>query len=187
MSGERWVVSGLTVFAGLIVSACVCRTLDSAAFNSADAATQGRAERGLTIAPVPLNLIGKDRAMVGLGSYIVNAESACNDCHTNPPYESGHDPFKGGDGKVNASGYLKGGTNMGNGVTAPDLTPDAKGLPGGLTLEVFANAINSGHASGGPAGRILQVMPWPIYRQMTADDQRAVYEYLSAIPSSRAR
>ena len=31
-------------------------------------------KRGFEIAPVPLNLEGKNRALVGLGSYIVNAQ-----------------------------------------------------------------------------------------------------------------
>ena len=31
--------------------------------------------------------------------------------------------------------------------------------------------------------RILQVMPWPTYRNMSDHDLRAVYEYLRAIPS----
>ncbi len=29
----------------------------------------------------------------------------------------------------------------------------------------------------------LQVMPWPVYRNMTDLDLRAIYEYLRAIPS----
>ncbi len=33
---------------------------------------ESRIQRGLEIAPVPLNLKGKNRALVGLGSYIVN-------------------------------------------------------------------------------------------------------------------
>jgi len=32
-------------------------------------------------------------------------------------------------------------------------------------------------------GHILQVMPWPVYRNMTDGDLRAIYEYLRAIPS----
>ncbi len=31
-------------------------------------------------------------------------------------------------------------------------------------------------------GDLLQVMPWPIYKNMTDHDLRAIYEYLSAIP-----
>ena len=29
---------------------------------------------------------------------------------------------------------------------------------------------------------LLQVMPWPIFSKMTDREQRAIYEYLSAIP-----
>jgi hypothetical protein len=42
---------------------------------------QVRIQRGFEITPVPLNLGGKDRNLVGLGSYIVNT-SGCIDCHT---------------------------------------------------------------------------------------------------------
>jgi hypothetical protein len=31
-------------------------------------------------------------------------------------------------------------------------------------------------------GNLLQVMPWPIHRNMTDHDLRAIYEYLSAVP-----
>ena len=30
---------------------------------------------------------------------------------------------------------------------------------------------------------LLQVMPWPVYRNMSDRDLRAIYEYLRAIPS----
>src|SRR5713226_7743932 len=42
---------------------------------------ESRIQRGLEIAPVQLNLDGKNRALVGLGSYIVNAHVPCNECH----------------------------------------------------------------------------------------------------------
>jgi hypothetical protein len=29
---------------------------------------------------------------------------------------------------------------------------------------------------------LLQVMPWPVYQEMTERDLRAMYEYLRAIP-----
>jgi hypothetical protein len=32
-------------------------------------------------------------------------------------------------------------------------------------------------------GDLLQIMPWPAYSHMTEHDIRAIYEYLSAIPS----
>jgi hypothetical protein len=69
-----------------------------------------------------------------LGSYIVNAQSSCNDCHTDPAYEPVHDPFRGGDGRIDAARYLKGGKDMGKGIIPPDLTPDARGLPAGMAL-----------------------------------------------------
>jgi hypothetical protein len=37
---------------------------------------------GYAIAPVPLNLEGRNRDLVGLGSFIVNAQADCNGCHT---------------------------------------------------------------------------------------------------------
>ena len=56
----------------------------------------GRVRRGLEIAPVPLNLEGKDARLVGLGSYLVNAVAGCNDCHTAGPsveYAPGGNPY----------------------------------------------------------------------------------------------
>ena len=38
-----------------------------------DVSADPRVQQGLVIAPVPLNLQGKDQALVGLGSYFVNA------------------------------------------------------------------------------------------------------------------
>src|SRR5215472_5971706 len=47
--------------------------------------SDSRIEQGFEIAPVHLNLEGKDRALVGLGSYIVNAQGDCNGCHSAGP------------------------------------------------------------------------------------------------------
>jgi hypothetical protein len=40
--------------------------------------------RGAEIAPVPLDMKGLNPALVREGSYIVNAQGGCNDCHTAP-------------------------------------------------------------------------------------------------------
>src|SRR5262249_23562894 len=65
---------------------------------------------GFEIAPVPLNLQGKKKELVGLGSYLVNTLGNCNDCHTTSPaneYEAGGNPFFGQHPKkVNAAAYL---------------------------------------------------------------------------------
>jgi hypothetical protein len=141
-----------------------------------------RIARGFAIAPVPLNLRGKNRAFVGLGSYIVNAQGGCNDCHTNPPYAMGGDPFMGEPRKVNAARYLAGGTPFGPGLFSANITPDAKGLPAGLTFPEFLHLMRTGEDPDEP-GKKLQVMPWPVFGQMRWADLRAVYEYLRAIPS----
>ncbi len=141
---------------------------------------QSRIARGYQIAPVPLRLRGKDRALVGLGSYIVNAQSGCNDCHTNPSYAPGGDPFEGEPERINVAGYMAGGRAFGPVVSA-NITPDEEGLPAGLTFQEFKRVMLTGHDPDEP-GRILQVMPWPVFRHMTTRDLRAVYTYLEAIP-----
>jgi hypothetical protein len=140
-------------------------------------------QRGLAIAPVPLNLHGKNRALVGLGSYLVNAVSECNDCHTRPYYELGGNPFKGEPERINRLDYLTGGNQFGP-FTAANLTPNAAGLPAGLTLEEFIHLMRTGETEDHPAlGPVMQVMPWPTFRKMTDRDLHAIYEFLSAIPS----
>jgi hypothetical protein len=137
---------------------------------------------GYRITPVQLNLRGKNRFLVGLGSYIVNAQGACNDCHTNPPYAPGGDPFQGEPEKINAERFLAGGRPFGPGLVSANITPDENGRPAGLTFEQFETLLRTGRDPENP-DRILQVMPWNIYGKMTTLDLRAIYEYLRAIPS----
>ncbi|HEV2854941.1 MAG TPA: cytochrome C [Thermoanaerobaculia bacterium] len=139
-----------------------------------------RVIRGFQIAPVRLNLKGRDRNQVGLGSYIVNAQGGCNDCHTNPSYAPGGDPYRGEPTRINAAHYLAGGAQFGP-FTSPNITPDANGLPAGLTFQEFRQVMHTGHDPDEP-GEILQVMPWPVYGNMIDSDLKAVYEYLRAIP-----
>jgi hypothetical protein len=150
---------------------------------------ESRIEIGFRIAPVPLNLHGKNRALVGLGSYLVNAIGDCNGCHAGPAgqYAPGHDPFKGQPKQVNQAAYLSGGNPLFGPIFLPrNLTPDKSGLPeGGATFEEFKGILRTGidpdhaHPQFGP---LLQVMPWPTFQNMTDRDIRAIYEYLSAIP-----
>lgn len=140
---------------------------------------ESRIQQGFRIAPVPLKVRRNNRALVGLGSYIVNAQGGCNDCHTNPPYAPGGNPFEGEPEQINTEHYLAGGVPFGPFVSA-NITPDANGLPAGLTFAEFVQVMHTGHKPG--EDRLLQVMPWPVYGKMTRQDLRAVYEYLSAIP-----
>src|SRR5580704_7025301 len=72
--------TGATFFVLVIVGMLI-----TAPRGHADDDDDFRIQEGLEIAPVPLNLDGKDRDLVGLGSYIVNAQAVCNDCHSRFP------------------------------------------------------------------------------------------------------
>jgi hypothetical protein len=168
-------------------------------------------QQGFAIAPVPLNLEGKNRALVGLGSYIVNAQGDCNGCHSAGPateFGPGGNPYFGQPTVVNPATYLGGGRDFGPfpgpgpfpHIISRNLTPDKTGRPeGGHTFEEFVQIIRTGvdldhlhpTCTGAPDGTclpppfdgdLLQIMPWPTYHNMTDRDLRAIYEYLSAIP-----
>lgn len=165
---------------------------------------ESKIQQGFAIAPVPLNLAGKDRALVGLGSYIVNAHADCNGCHTSAPpnmpwleWVPGGIPYFGQrPTKVNPQYYLGGGQHFTLIPGLPDiisrnLTPDKTGRPeGGRSFEEFAQILRTGvdldhlHPNLPPPfdGSLLQIMPWPAFQNMTDHDLRAIYEYLSAIP-----
>jgi hypothetical protein len=76
---------------------------------------------GYAIAPVALNLEGKNRDLVGLGSFIVNAQADCNGCHTagGPPnfnYANNGNPYflnQPLGTKTDPTTYLAGGTPFG--------------------------------------------------------------------------
>jgi hypothetical protein len=150
---------------------------------------ESKIRRGFEISPVELDLRGKNRALVGLGSYIVNAQAACSECHTWPQFEDGGNPFLGQPEKINTAGYLAGGRAFGP-IISDNLTPDETGLPAGMTfvefLLVMRTGIDRDHSFPPvpvPDNDLMQVMPWPVFREMTDRDLLAVYEYLSAIPS----
>ncbi len=149
-----------------------------------------KVQQGLAIAPLPLNLQGRNRALVGLGSYIVNAQGDCNGCHTVDfdPYVPGNNPFFGQPEMIDPAKYLVGGSPFGPFITR-NLRVDSEGLPAGLTFDEFLLVLRTGidlHDADHPPVEfptpILQVMPWPVFRNMTDRDIRAIYEYLSALP-----
>lgn len=168
---------------------------------------------GFEIAPVPLNLDGRNPALVGLGSYLVNAVGDCNGCHSAGPateFARGGNPyFKGNQPEVvNQATYLGGGRSFGAlipgtpEIISRNLTPDRSGHPaGGMSFEQFLSIVRTGvdpdraHPNCASAtdthcfpanqpfnGELLQVMPWPVYRNLSLRQVRAIYEYLSAIP-----
>ena len=148
---------------------------------------ENRIRQGFRIAPVPLNFHRSKRALVGLGSYLVNAPGGCNGCHTNPSFAPGGDPFAGEEEQINVPCYLSGGTDFGP-FRSRNLTPNDQGLPAGLTFDQFLHTLRTGEDLKSPFNPpfdngLLQVMPWPEYGKMTKRDIKAVYEYLKAIPS----
>jgi hypothetical protein len=176
----------------LLGAAALCSAAVLVSVHTASIAAQGssQVQNGNDISPVPLNLKGLNPAKVRNGSYIVNT-SGCNDCHTNPPYAEGGDPFLGQPEQINVAGFLGGGTPFGPPPPAPpfvvsrNLTPNAAGRPANLTLDEFKETLRTGrdlknrHPEISP---LLQVMPWPVYGKLSDKDLEAVYEYLRAIP-----
>lgn len=114
--------------------------------------------KGFQIAPVPLNMVGKDASLVGYGSYLVNAIGDCNGCHSAGPqteFVSGGTPFFGQHPTViNPATYLGGGRDFGAfpnptgpfpHIVSRNLTPDNTGLPeGGHTLQEFIQIMRTG-------------------------------------------
>lgn len=140
-------------------------------------------ELGIQIAPVPLNMDGKDRAKVGYGSYLVNAIGGCNDCHTNPSYSDDGNPYMGMPTKINAAGYLAGGAAFGPFISR-NITPDATGqVAGGYSnfVQIIRHGTDLEHQHP-EISPLLQVMPWPLYANMTDRELGAIYEYLTTIP-----
>src|SRR6516165_10752346 len=92
MMKKNWLRAGLAVaistfaviaLAGMmLVSSSQVRAQNN---NNQGNDDESKIQQGFASAPVPLNLVGKDRALVGLGSYIVNAQGDCNGCHAVDP------------------------------------------------------------------------------------------------------
>ena len=95
---------------------------------------------------------------------------------------------------------LFGGAGFGPNIISRNLTPDHTGLPeGGHDLESFIKIMRTGHDfdklhpnCGGNVtdncynapvdGSVLQVMPWPKFKNMTDHQLEAIWTYLSAVP-----
>jgi hypothetical protein len=156
------IVAGL---AGLIVAATPRLQAD----DDHNAGTDWKVEQGLHIAPVHLSYDSHNREAVGLGSYIVNAVSECNGCHSAGPATEYAVDKKGGvhnpylrpgffapPKAVNRETYLGGGRDFGQvgpitsdtvppHIISRNLTPDKSGLPeGGATFAEFHETIRRG-------------------------------------------
>jgi hypothetical protein len=143
-----------------------CRSMDED-----EPSIRDRATRGLAISPVEPRTSGlhkRWKALVGLGSYIVNAASDCAGCHSGP------------------AGFLAGGNPFPLGpagqVWARNLTPDAStGMP--LSFAQFREALRTGRDFHPGQTRMLVVMPWLTKRWASDLDLAAMYAYLRSIPA----
>ncbi len=207
--------AAVAVFAAIILAGMLSNSPRvKATDDDDDDRNESKIQRGFEIAPVHLNLEGKNRELVGLGSYIVNGQGDCNGCHSAGPqteFVPGRNPYflNQQPEKINPATYLGGGRDFGAfdrlqlsaHIFTRNLTPDRTGLPeGGHTFAEFVQIMRTGvdmdhlHPTCPPGvlntgcvpapfdGTRLQIMPWPIYKNMTDHDLRAIYEYLSAIP-----
>jgi hypothetical protein len=170
---------GILLVAALIVSAGLIGAVTLTAQGASKIA------QGAEISPVPVNMNGLNPALVREGSYIVNAQGGCNDCHTAPSYAPGGNPFFGQPEQINTACYLAGGVPFG----PPGLPPIAVSRNLTLsarirTLEQFKEIFRKGTDFRQPpdGNPILQVMPWPVYGKMSDREIAAIYEYLKAIP-----
>jgi hypothetical protein len=135
----------------------------------------------------------------------------CHSAGPPTEYAPGHNPFFGQTKMVNPKTYLGGGRDFGELVPPPgigsahiisrNLTPTPKtGLPeGDHTFVEFLEIFRTGKdfdllhptCTGAPNpgcipkpfdGNLLQIMPWPNFKDLTDHDIRAIYEYLKAVP-----
>jgi hypothetical protein len=135
---------------------------------------QNLAAIGLRIAPKFINMTGKDPTLVGLGSFIVNAQADCNGCHGSNPaseFPPTNNPYfrKPNNAPIifNQATYLVGGQNfgpvgpgivkdpnsplyagpgLGPNIITRNLTPDYTGYPaGGMDLYKFISIMRTGH------------------------------------------
>jgi hypothetical protein len=128
---------------------------------------------GISIAPSFINMSGKDPILVGLGSFIVNAQADCNGCHGSDPaneFLPTNNPYWLGTNSpplLNQNYYLNGGQNfgpvgpgfvsdpssplfagpgVGPNIITRNLTPDYTGNPaGGMDLPSFMTVMRTGH------------------------------------------
>ena len=169
-------------------------TLDSRALDSVAKTPPVSAAAAPTLSAVSSETIER-------GAYLVNI-MACNDCHT-PWKMSAHGPepdmtrmLSGHPQDLVVSsvpkvpegpwGWVGAGTNTafagpwGVSFTA-NLTPDPETGLGKWTAETFITALRTGRHEG--QGRpILPPMPYPMYRNATDQDLRAVFAFLQSIP-----
>ncbi len=145
-----------------------------------------------------VNAIGDCSGCHSFPQYLEKGNTAGSNPAAGDPYEglpSTQGLFKQLVANFNVSHYVAGGQCFGP-FMARNLTPDTTGRPEGLTQAEFIKVMRTGEdihcekfptdpiCALGPDTPVLQVMPWPTYHSMTNDDLKAIYTYLTALPSA---
>lgn len=155
-------------------------------------------------APAPKQMSKAE--MVKRGDYLVNA-MGCTDCHT--PFKMGPNgpepdmdrflsgqpadeklpppPAPSGPWIVSASGTGTAWAGPWGISYTQNLTPDPEtGVAGIYTEEQFIMTIREGKKQG--RGRaLLPPMPWPVIRNLTDDDLKAIFAYLQTVKPVKNR
>jgi mono/diheme cytochrome c family protein len=138
-------------------------------------------------------------SQVDRGKYLVNT-AGCHDCHTptkmgpNGPEPdmsrmlSGHPENVKVDKPAKLDGpWMAAASSTFTAWSGPwgmsytaNLTPDPSGLAV-WTEDMFMRAIREGKHMG-TSRPILPPMPWPVYRNFTDEDLKAIFAYLRTIP-----
>ena len=139
------------------------------------------------------------------GKYIVST-SACHDCHTptkmgpNGPEPdmdralSGHpEAVKITTGPKLTGPWMAAGSNTFTAWSGPwgisftaNLTPDDNTGIGQWSEQTFIDTIRKGKHMG-TSRDLLPPMPWPVYKNFTDDDLKAIFAYLRTIPKVHNR
>jgi hypothetical protein len=157
-------------------------------------------QRGLAIMPldVPLPPDAPTLALVGRGSYLVNAVVGCSSCHTNPDRN-----YMTPNAQINTAQYMAGGRVFPTGPAASQvgvtrsMSANLIGQKNGffnqadVSFETFLTTITQGvHADemneAGVAPPLAYPMPWYAFKNMNLADLEAIYTYLSWLAQSPA-
>jgi len=92
-------------------------------------------------------------------------------------------PIKGSPYVIHINGHLTAWSGDWGVSFAANLTPDQNTGTGIWTEDNFVQAIRTGKHMGQASSRdILPPMPWPVYRNFTDADLKAIYAYLRTVP-----
>ena len=147
------------------------------------AATVASGDNGKRPSPDAAPDTDNGRAQIARGEYIMNVTAACGFCHT-PLLPNGtrdlDKAFSGIDCLVDLDSptFLDDGGPTGC-LSARNLTPDPTGIGNATDAQIKNSFLNGVRTDG---KKIVPLMPWYIFHNMTDDDADAIVAYLRSLP-----